>query len=114
VTRDLRLPRAARIRDDVSVAALRRAAAVRGRWFVVAARATALPSSRLAVRIAKRMMKSAVARNRMRRCVKEVFRHERHVFAPADYLVSLIQPYREDSLTPARQELVRLLQAAKR
>jgi ribonuclease P protein component len=110
----LRLPRAARIRDDASVAALRRAPSVRGRWFVVASRANALPSSRLAVRVAKRMMRSAVARNRMRRCVKEVFRHERHALLPADYLVSLIQPYREASLRPAREELERLLRAPRR
>jgi ribonuclease P protein component len=87
---------------------------VRGRWFAVAARASTLPCSRLAVRVAKRVMKSAVARNRMRRCVKEVFRQRRHAFAPADFLVSLIHPYREDTLSAARQELERLLLAAMR
>jgi ribonuclease P protein component len=114
VTPRLRLPRAARIRDDAGVGALQRVGASRGRWFAVAARANGLHCSRLAVRVAKRVMKSAVARNRMRRCVKEIFRHQRHAFAPADCLVSLIKPYREDSLRAARLELERLLRTAMR
>ena len=59
-------------------------------------------------------MKSAAARNRIQRCVKEAFRQQRHEFAPADVLVSLIHPYREDTLRAARQELERLLLAAMR
>jgi ribonuclease P protein component len=66
------------------------------------------------VRVAKRVMKSAVARNRIRRCVKEAFRQQRSAFVPADFLVSLIHPYREDTLRAARQELERLLLAATR
>jgi ribonuclease P protein component len=114
VTPRLRLPRAARIRDDAALVALRRVRTVRGRWFAVAALSNALPCSRLAVRVAKKVMKSAVARNRMRRCVKEVFRQRRHAFAPADLLVSVIHPYREDTLSAARQELEQLLLAAMR
>lgn len=108
-----RLPRKARIRDEASFRALRRAPRYRGRWFVVAAVPNNLGQSRLAVRIAKKVMKSAVARNRMRRCVKEVFRHQRHALESADFLVSLVQPYGEASLQDARQELERLLRAAK-
>jgi ribonuclease P protein component len=88
---------------------------VRGRWFVAAAMANGLGESRLAVRVAKKVMKSAVARNRMRRCVREVFRQLRSQFVPSDFLVSLVQPYRDPTLQAARQELERLLlQAARR
>ena len=109
----LRLPRTARIRDEASFRALRRAPRQRGRWFLVAAAPNDTGQSRLAVRVAKKVMKSAVARNRMRRCVKEVFRHQRHAFASTDFLVSLVQPYSEPSLQDARQELERLLRAAR-
>lgn len=86
-----------------------------GRWFAVAAVPNGLEESRLAVRVAKKLVKSAVARNRIRRCVKEVFRLQRAAFPPTDFLVSLIRPYGERTLHPAREELTRLLsQAAKR
>ncbi|MGH8663861.1 MAG: ribonuclease P protein component [Burkholderiales bacterium] len=115
MTSRLRLPRAARIRDEISLRPLQRAGRARGRWFVAAAMANGLGESRLAVRVAKKVMKSAVARNRMRRCVREVFRHLRAAFVPSDFLVSLVQPYRSRSLQAARQELERLLaQAARR
>lgn len=55
-------------------------------------------------------MPLAVARNRIRRCVREVFRLQRNQLPPSDYFVSLIQPYRDSDLVPARQELERLLQ----
>jgi ribonuclease P protein component len=88
---------------------------VRGRWFVVAAVANGRVESRLVVRVAKKVMRSAVARNRMRRCVREVFRQLRSQFVPSDFLVFLVQPYRERTLHAARQELERLLlQAARR
>lgn len=115
VTSGLRLPRAARIRDEVILRALQRAGRVRGHWFVAAALANGLDESRLAVRVAKRVMKSAVARNRIRRCVREVFRQLRPGLAPSDFLVSLVQPYRNRSLQAARQDIERLLvQAASR
>jgi len=113
VTPRLRLPRTARIRDDDALVALRESGRVRGRWFVLSARANALPYSRLAVRVAKKVLRSAVARNRVRRCVKEVFRQQRAAFVPADFLISLIHPYREQSLRAAREELERLLRAAR-
>lgn len=86
-----------------------------GRWFAVAAAPNGLAHSRLAVRVAKKLVKTAVARNRIRRCVKEVFRVQQSAFAPTDFLVSLIRPYGERTLQPAREELGRLLlQAANR
>ena len=115
VTSGLRLPRAARIRDETSLRALQQARRVRGRWFVAAAVPNDLGESRLVVRVAKKVMRSAVARDRMRRCVREVFRQLRSQFVPSDFLVFLVQPYREHTLHAARQELERLLlQAARR
>jgi ribonuclease P protein component len=115
VISDRRLPRAARIRDETSLQALQRSARVRGRWFVVAAMANGLDESRLAVRVAKKVVKSAVGRNRMRRCVREVFRHTRGQLGSSDFLVSLAKPYHEKTRQSARHELQRLLlQAAKR
>jgi ribonuclease P protein component len=115
VTSGLRLPRAARIRDETSLRALQQARRVRGRWFVAAAVPNHLGESRLVVRVAKKVMRSAVARNRMRRCVREVFRQLRSQLVSSDSLVFLVQPYRERTLQAARQELERLLlQAARR
>ena len=108
----LRLPRAARIHDEASVRRLQSAARARGRWFAVAAIENGRDQSRLLLRIAKKVLKSAVARNRMRRCVKEVFRHHRAQLAVRDFLVFLIRPYRESSLGAARRELEQLLRGA--
>lgn len=108
----LRLPRAARIRDDVSVERLRRGPRKRGQWFAVAARSSGARDSRIVIRVGKKSLRSAVERNRIRRCVREVFRHERPDRAAADYLVTLLRPYRESSLEPAREELRRLLRTA--
>jgi ribonuclease P protein component len=107
-----RLPRAARIRDEPSIGNLRSAARKRGRWFVVAAAPNDTAQGRVLIRVAKKVVKSAVARNRMRRCVKEVFRQQRIGLAPRDFLVFLIQPYREPTLESARRELERLFRAA--
>lgn len=60
------------------------------------------------IRVAKQVSPSAVARNRIKRCVREVFRHHRGGLPPLDFFVSLIHPYREPSLLAARQELERL------
>jgi ribonuclease P protein component len=114
VTPRLRLPRAARIHEERTFQALRAAPRVRGRWFMVAAVPNGLERSRLAVRVAKKVMRSAVARNRVRRSVKETFRLQRAALAPADFLVSLVRPYCEQTLHPAREEVGRLLLQASR
>ena len=65
--------------------------------------------ARVLVRVAKQVLASAVARNRMRRCVREVFRQRRAGLPAFDYFISLVQPYTDTSLRAARQELERLL-----
>ncbi|MCC6535166.1 MAG: ribonuclease P protein component [Burkholderiales bacterium] len=105
-----RLPRAARIRSDQRAEELRSAARSRGRWFVLRRCGNDLGYARVLIRVAKHVMASAVARNRMRRCIREVFRHERSRLPAFDYFIALIHPYKEASLDPARRELARLLQ----
>ncbi|RPI47425.1 MAG: ribonuclease P protein component [Betaproteobacteria bacterium] len=95
--------------SEQRVNALRAAARVSGRWFVVRRCVNQVGFACLLVRVAKQVLRSAVARNRIRRCVREVFRQERSRLPEFDYFVSLIRPYREASLEPARQELKRLL-----
>ena len=106
-----RLPRTARIRSDERARTLQAAGRQRGRWFLLRRAENDEGYARLLVRIAKPVMPSAVARNRMRRCVREVFRQRRASLTAIDYFVSLIQPYRESNLALARQELERLLEA---
>jgi ribonuclease P protein component len=65
----------------------------------------------LLVRVAKQVLSNAVSRNRIKRTVREVFRLQRNNLPPSDYFVSLIHPYKDPSLLPARQELVRLLKS---
>lgn len=66
--------------------------------------------ARLLVRVAKQVLPKSVSRNRIKRIVREVFRLQRNDLPPVDYFVSLIHPYEDTSLLPARQELERLLQ----
>ena len=82
---------------------------MRGRWFIVRRLPNDLGAPRLAVRVAKKIVKSAVARNRFKRCVREVFRHERPALAAFDHLVSLIRPYEQSASEEARRELERML-----
>ena len=106
-----RFPRTARIRGDADVRALQSAARQRGRWFLVRYAANDEGYARLAVRVAKRVSPSAVTRNRMRRCVREVFRQQRAELPALDYFISLVNAYRESSLASARRELEHLLRS---
>ena len=100
-----RLPRTARVTSDEQAVRLRNAARTRGRWFVVRRLDNEVGYARILVRVAKQVLRSSVDRNRMKRCVREVFRHQRGELASVDFFVSLIQPYKHPSLLDARQEL---------
>lgn len=104
-----RLPRTARITSDQDASILRAAPRKRGRWFVIRRAVADQHYPRLLVRVAKQVLPRAVARNRIKRCVREVFRHQRNSLPPRDFFVSLIQPYKEPDLLAARRELERLL-----
>lgn len=106
-----RLPRTARITSDKRAEVLRAAPRKRGRWFVVRHIGNDEGYARLLVRVAKQVLPNSVSRNRIKRTVREVFRLQRNDLPPVDYFVSLIHPYKDTSLLPARQELERLLQS---
>jgi len=106
-----RLPRTARIANDERAEILRAAPRQRGRWFVVRRAGNDQQYARVMIRVAKPVLRSAVARNRIKRCVREVFRHQRALLPPFDFFVSLIYPYKEPSLLAAQQELKRLLRS---
>jgi ribonuclease P protein component len=108
---DCRLPRAARLNDDVRISVLRSATRRRGRWFIVHCMRNEVGHARVLVRVAKKIVRSAVGRNRVRRCVREVFRLERASLPASDYFVSLVRPYTKPTLLDARQDLGKLLQS---
>ena len=103
-----RLPRSARLNDDQRIESFRSTARFRGRWFMVRPRSNDLGYARLAIRIAKRVERTAVARNRLKRCVREVFRRKQRELSRFDYLVTVVGRYAEPSLDAARRELEHL------
>lgn len=56
------------------------------KW-VVLARRNKLPYARLGMAISKRVVKTAVMRNRMKRIVRESFRHNQQMLAGSDIVV---------------------------
>lgn len=109
MTTGCRLPRSARLSDDKRIEIFRSAARVRGHWFVVRPTPNAVGYARVLIRVAKRVIRGAVARNRIKRCVREVFRRKRTDLPHYDYLVSVINHYAEPSLVAARRELEHML-----
>jgi ribonuclease P protein component len=108
---DCRLPRAARLNDDVLIRVLRSATRHRGRWFIVHCMRNEVGHARVLVRVAKKIVRSAVGRNSVRRCVREVFRRQRASLPASDYFISLVRPFTEPTLPEARQDLRKLLQS---
>ena len=110
VNDDCRLPRTARLSDDKAIEGFRSAARLqRGRWFVVRWVRNAVGYPRLAVRVGKRAVKTAVARNRIRRLVRETFRSRRAALPADDFLVSVRADVTGVTMAEARQDLERLL-----
>lgn len=81
------LPREARIRRAGDFAAMRNASGrLGGRCFSVRFRPNGLDHARLGLAISKRVSKRAVERNRIKRLLRESFRHIRHQLPPVDFL----------------------------
>ena len=57
------------------------------RYFTVLARANTLGYPRLGLAISRKVAKSAVARNRIKRIVRESFRHHQPLLGGLDYVV---------------------------
>jgi ribonuclease P protein component len=109
VSDNCRLPRTARIRDDAAIAALAASGPLRSRWFVLRRAENAVGYPRLAVRVAKKVVKASVARNRIRRLVRETFRLRRAQLPARDFLVTVRVEPQVVAMAEARQDLERLL-----
>ncbi|MCS5712762.1 ribonuclease P protein component [Candidatus Berkiella aquae] len=67
----------------------------KGAMFTIICTANALPYARLGLAIAKRYIPSAVARNRVRRIIRESFRHYQSILGAVDIVV-ITQKHLED------------------
>lgn len=86
------LPRAARLRRAADFAALKRARGrLRGRCFMLRYEANATSTARLGLAVSRRVSVRAVERNRIKRLVRESFRHHRQQLPAVDILV-IAQP----------------------
>ncbi|MEM7611986.1 MAG: ribonuclease P protein component [Pseudomonadota bacterium] len=74
--------------------------------FMVCARYDEQPAPRLGLAISKRHARQAVQRNRIKRCAREVFRHEAWQLANADFVV-VNQPAAAKASKKALQESLR-------
>jgi ribonuclease P protein component len=64
---------------------------------------------RLGIIVGKRFIPHSVDRNRIKRLIRECFRHRRFELPPADYVVRVRNPLRVTDATALRAELLGLL-----
>lgn len=97
------LPRAARLRQASEFQALRTSSGrLGGRCFLVRYRPNGLGQARLGLAISKRVSKLAVERNRLKRLLRESFRHARTALPAVDVVVMA----RGDAAAQSNQELL--------
>jgi ribonuclease P protein component len=114
VTQAYRLPRTARLRDSKAIQAFSASGRVlRGHWFIVRQAANSAGYSRLVMRVANKTVRAAVARNRIRRVIRETFRVLRLELPALDYLIVVRADLTQTTAADMRQELKRLLRQAK-
>jgi ribonuclease P protein component len=78
------------------------------RWMTVLATPNVLGSPRLGLAISRKVARTAVARNRIKRLVRESFRHNRELICPLDIVVlgrSGIATQTNDTLNTALEKL---------
>ena len=110
VIHNYRLPRTARLSDDEAIKGFRSTVqSLRGRWFVVRRIGNTVGYPRLTVRVGKKAVKAAVARNRIRRLVRETFRLRRPDLPALDFLISVRADLTDVTMSEARRDLERLL-----
>jgi ribonuclease P protein component len=112
--RSLRFRRAQHVLSGAHFArAYRRGSRARGDVLMVVAVPNGGDTTRLGLSVGKKIWKSAVRRNRIRRVFREAFRTAQHEL-PKGYDLVLIpaQPRLEPQLEPTRRELVRLARKA--
>lgn len=84
----VRLSKENRLRDAASFdRVFDRANRSRDRWFTVLSRSNELERARLGLAISKKNCKTAVGRNRIKRIVRESFRHHQDTLAGLDVVV---------------------------
>jgi ribonuclease P protein component len=79
-------------------------------FFTINAEANALERARLGMSVAVRTMGGAVARNRVRRLIRESFRHHQALMPPLDIIVGVRAAARAAASTELRASLERLWQ----
>jgi len=77
-----------------------------GPYLTVQAKPNSLGFPRLAVMVPRKVSRQAVARNYMRRVVREVFRHHQHETGAFDIVVRVIRPFNRDHHVAIREELL--------
>ena len=109
-----RLPRSTRLNDAGTIRSFNAAASARrGRWLLIRRAQSEAGYSRLLIRVAKKVVRAAVDRNRIRRCIKESFRLRRLALPAADYCITVKATFSAATLREVRRELERLLQLEK-
>lgn len=104
----LRLARAQRLGAAEVAAVLKAGCVTRGARLSVYRLPNTLPYSRLALIVPKRLAPKAVARNRIRRLMREAFRHQQRQFGGSDCIVRLVRPAADPPLTRTEIETVLL------
>jgi ribonuclease P protein component len=100
------------LRDSRDTAGPGRRRQARGRWSIVAARPNGLGHSRLGIIAARRAVPLAVARNRQKRLIREVFRAVHAHLPGLDVVVKVVKAAEDrEARRAAREELVKLLLA---
>ena len=106
---DAGLPREARLRRAADFAALRHSAGrLSSGSFRIRFGSNEAGVARLGLAISKRVSKRAVDRNRIKRVIRESFRHARLDLPAVDILVMARESARDADLATLRDELTRL------
>ena len=74
-------------------------------------RSTSLPCPRLGMIISKRYVKTAVSRNRLKRLIRESFRHHAHLLQGLDIIVLMRKKWTNDMQQKLQGEIEALWQA---
>jgi len=80
-----------------------------GPFLTLQAKSNTLGLPRLAVMVARRVSPRAVARNYMRRVLREVFRHSQHEIGAFDIVVRVTRPFSRNQYAAVREELLKHL-----
>ena len=103
----LRFPRSRRLETRDFAAVLHKGKALRGRGLSVLLKTNVVPSPRFGVVVPKRIAQRSVDRNRLKRILREWFRHNSERLAGRDCVVRLTAPQTDEDALIA--EIERLL-----